>query len=189
MNHHSYSSHIGGHGCLFLKLTETKPAPKINYKRFPAETADLMGSARLKDVTPKIKAVSRISPNGGGGVRWTIPGIQTKGDFRVTFDYINAQLATGDEDDSKLNFKRTVITVNDDQKVIVDFPISGLVSILNFRYDNPRFFSTLIICFTFGLNNFQLSMYQLWEEVYEGFLVSLPLIVSAERKLICPLQQ
>ncbi|KAA1103850.1 hypothetical protein PGT21_002569 [Puccinia graminis f. sp. tritici] len=146
----TYSSHVGGHGCLFLKLTETKPAPKINFKRFPAETADVMGSARLKDVTPKIKAVSRISPNGGGGVRWTIPDIQTKGDVLFSIDFINAQLATGDEDDSKLNFKRTVITVNDDKKVTVDFPISGL----------------------------------LWEEVYEGFLVSLPLTPGDNKILI-----
>ncbi|OAV90878.1 hypothetical protein PTTG_11895 [Puccinia triticina 1-1 BBBD Race 1] len=145
----TYNATVGGHGCLFLKLNDTKPAPKPQFKRFPAETADLMGSARLKDVTPKIKAVSLISPNGGGGARWTIPG-QMQGDVLVSFDYINAQWAPGDNDYSKLNFKRVVITVNDEKKVIADFPVSGL----------------------------------LWEEVYEGFLVSLPLMPGDNKVLV-----
>ncbi|PLW23391.1 hypothetical protein PCASD_11914 [Puccinia coronata f. sp. avenae] len=146
-----YSQYSGPHGSLLLKLTETKPAPKRNLKRFPAEVADAMGSARLKDVNPKAKAISMISPNGGGGVRWNnIPGGPAKGDVLVSIDFINADLATGDGDDSKLNFKRTVFTINDTDKVYVDFPISGL----------------------------------LWEDVYEGFLVSLPLNPGDNRVLI-----
>jgi len=148
----SFNMTVGGHGSLFLKLTDTKPAPKRVFKRFPAEMADVMGSARLRDVTPQLKAVSRISPNSGGGVRWNnIPGSQAaNGDTLVSFDFINAQLAPGDEDHSKLNFKRTVITVNDKDKVYVDFPISGL----------------------------------LWEDVYEGFLVSLPLMPGESNKIL-----
>ncbi|KNZ45159.1 hypothetical protein VP01_842g3 [Puccinia sorghi] len=142
---------LGAFNSRYKKLTETKPAAKRVFKRFPADMADTMGDARMREVTPGVKAVSQISPNGGGGVRWSnIPGSQTPGDTLVSFDFINAQLATGDEDDSKLNFKHTVITVNDKDKVYVDFPISGL----------------------------------LWEQVYEGFLVSLPLLVRVTTTFI-----
>ncbi|KAI9625726.1 hypothetical protein KEM48_010679 [Puccinia striiformis f. sp. tritici PST-130] len=46
---------------LFLKLTEPRQ-PQTKFKRFPAEMADAMGTARLKDVTPKLKAMSQIGP-------------------------------------------------------------------------------------------------------------------------------
>ncbi|KNF03917.1 hypothetical protein PSTG_03004 [Puccinia striiformis f. sp. tritici PST-78] len=163
----TYTTTVGGHGALFLKLTETTPAPKPKFKRFPAEMADAMGTARLKDVTPKLKAMSRIAPDGKGGVRWSnIPGGQTEGDVLVSIDYINAYLPDntkyyfkpswgfdanlGTRDDPNLAFRRTVITVNDTKKVIVDFPISGL----------------------------------LWEDVHEGFLVSLPLLPGDSNKIL-----
>ncbi|POW23475.1 hypothetical protein PSHT_00019 [Puccinia striiformis] len=162
----TYTTTVGGHGALFLKLTETTPAPKPKFKRFPAEMADAMGTARLKEVTPKLKAMSQIGPDGKGGVRWSnIPGGQTEGDVLVSIDYINAYLpdntkyyykpsweivSVGTHEDPNLAFRRTVITVNDTKKVIVDFPISGL----------------------------------LWEDVHEGFLVSLPLLPGDSNKIL-----
>ncbi|KAA1118117.1 hypothetical protein PGT21_031866 [Puccinia graminis f. sp. tritici] len=139
----SYSTTIEKHGSLFLKLTETKPAPQRNFKRFPVEMAEITGSAVMKDTSRGIKVAANLKPDGKTGVRWkNIPGAKN-GNTLVSFDYINAQLSAGNMDNSKLNFKHTAIIINDDfdHPLFVDFPITGLT----------------------------------WENMAEGFLVSLPL--------------
>jgi hypothetical protein len=71
-------------------------------------------------------------------VRWkNIPGAKN-GNTLVSFDYINAQLSTGNMDDSLLNFKHTAIIINDnfDHPVYVDFPITGLVSVFLLKARN-----------------------------------------------------
>lgn len=147
----TFTANVGMHGSLFLKLTDTKPCAKRNFKQYSAGQAEIMGTARLKQVNSNVQAVSLIAPNGQAGVRWKdVDGGPNGGNVLVSIDFINADLSAGNTKDGKLNYKPTVITVNDKDKVYVDFPISG----------------------------------QTWEDIFQGFLVTLPLLPGESNKIL-----
>jgi len=121
----TYTGNIAVHGSLFLKLTETTPAPQKKFQRFPVETAKIFAPAEVR-VVHNVQVASRIGPEGKGAVVWSnIPGGQNKY-VDVSFDYINAELPYGNKDHARLNFRRAVITVNDQEKFQAHFPISGM---------------------------------------------------------------
>ncbi|OAV97762.1 hypothetical protein PTTG_01087 [Puccinia triticina 1-1 BBBD Race 1] len=122
----TYVSTIEKHGSLFLKFTKTKPARQRTFQRFPVEVAEITGSAILKLTSQGVKVAGNLKADGETGVRWkNIPGSRN-GNTVVSFDYVNADLAIGNMDDTKLNFKRTAIIINESTKYDVDFPITGL---------------------------------------------------------------
>ncbi|MBW0526236.1 hypothetical protein O181_065951 [Austropuccinia psidii MF-1] len=110
-----------------------------------------MGKARFRILNNNKKAIGNIESKGWGGVRWVdVQGGDKKGDVLISIDYINAEISYGNVRHSSSNSRNAVITVNDNEKVIVNFPISG----------------------------------QTWEDVYEGFLVTLPLEAGEVNKIL-----
>ncbi|KAA1116492.1 hypothetical protein PGT21_015841 [Puccinia graminis f. sp. tritici] len=123
----SFEQEIAGHGSLIVQLTETKEAPKRDFQRIPAAQAELISPAHFRQVG-ELKVATSIKAEGQGAVVWhDVPGSQD-GHVLLSFDYINAELPSDDEDHAKLNFKRAAITINDDphRKFQVHFPITGM---------------------------------------------------------------
>ncbi|KAI8457512.1 hypothetical protein BY996DRAFT_4578317 [Phakopsora pachyrhizi] len=120
---------IGPHACVFVKFTESKPAPPRKFKKIPAEKGDTMGSAYLRNVNDKDKAISNIDQGGYSGARFVdVDGGGEGGRVLVSFDYSNAELAVDVQYSLIIKRpyrRRAVITVNDTDKTIVEFPISG----------------------------------------------------------------
>ncbi|KAA1121851.1 hypothetical protein PGTUg99_033805 [Puccinia graminis f. sp. tritici] len=122
-----FEQEIAGHGSLIVQLTETKEAPKRDFQRIPAAQAELISPAHFRQVG-ELKVATSIKAEGQGAVVWhDVPGSQD-GHVLLSFDYINAELPSDDEDHAKLNFKRAAITINDDphRKFQVHFPITGM---------------------------------------------------------------
>ncbi|EFP79594.1 uncharacterized protein PGTG_05915 [Puccinia graminis f. sp. tritici CRL 75-36-700-3] len=123
-----YTSKVEAHGSLFLKLTETKPAPEKKFITFPAEQAEMIGSAQIRSTSRGVKVVSNLQADGKSALRWNnVPGSKS-GWTLVKFAYINAELSPGNMDDSKLNFKHTSIVINGNNEIpfYSDMPITGL---------------------------------------------------------------
>ncbi|WAQ91020.1 hypothetical protein PtA15_13A420 [Puccinia triticina] len=117
---------IDKHGCLLIKLTETRPALKRNFQDFPVEVAEIKGSATIKLTSQGVKVAGNLMPDGKSGVRWSkIPGSKN-GPTLVRLSYINADLSPGNMDDSKLNFKHTAFIINNSAPYYADLPITGL---------------------------------------------------------------
>ncbi|KAA1109596.1 hypothetical protein PGTUg99_025011 [Puccinia graminis f. sp. tritici] len=147
-----YTSKVEAHGSLFLKLTETKPAPEKKFITFPAEQAEIIGSAQIRTTSRGVKVVSNLQADGKSALRWNnVPGSKS-GWTLVKFAYINAELSPGNMDDSKLNFKHTSIVINgnNESPFYADMPITGLT----------------------------------WDDMAEGFLVSLPLKPGNENTIL-----
>ncbi|OAV97765.1 hypothetical protein PTTG_01085 [Puccinia triticina 1-1 BBBD Race 1] len=117
---------IEKHGCLFIKLTDTKPAPKKTFTEFPIEVADITGVAQLKLNNRGVKVAVNLKADGVTGLRWSKIIGSKNGFTLVRLHYTNAELSPGNMDDSKLNFKHTAIVINDKFTYYADLPITGL---------------------------------------------------------------
>lgn len=123
----SYTSTVGAHGCLVLKLTKGVRAtpPSFTFYYAAASSNTLTGTAAQRVVNSTVTVVGNI----GNGSTLTINGVdggKKGGTKTVSLDYINGDVAFYNTACS--NCRNVFISVNGGSAVQVQMPISGQVS-------------------------------------------------------------
>lgn len=120
----SYTSTVGAHGCLVLKLTKGVRAtpPSFTFYYAAASSNTLTGTAAQRVVNSTVTVVGNI----GNGSTLTINGVdggRKGGTKTVSLDYINGDVAFYNTACS--NCRNVFISVNGGSAVQVQMPISG----------------------------------------------------------------
>jgi alpha-galactosidase len=148
---------LPAHGSLVLRLTNTvAEAPRqITYYPAASSSSILAGGARNNTVNATLTTVGFI----GSGGTLTVTGVDggaTGGTKLLSLDYINADFTAYNNACS--NCRNAYVSINGNQPVLANMPISGQVSSFHAMKD------VLLI----------LWYEQSWDILFEGYLISLP---------------